>query len=79
VALMGNRITVFTLDPGLEQRIRAEYGEWPSLSLTPLQAARLWQVEPVRCAAALSELEDEGLLRRIGGRYVRADMVALFC
>jgi hypothetical protein len=75
---MGKTITVFTLDPGLEQRIRAEYRDWPTLALTPLQAARLWQVEPVRCAAGLAELEHDGLLRHVGDRYVRADMVARF-
>jgi hypothetical protein len=75
---MGKAITVFTLDPDLEQRIRAEYREWPTLSLTPIQAARLWQVEPVRCAAALAELAQDGLLRRVGDRYVRIDMMGLF-
>jgi hypothetical protein len=56
-----------------EARIRSEYDEMPGLSLTPAQAARLWQVEREMAASVLSNLTLEGFLRETSAhRFVRA-------
>jgi hypothetical protein len=47
---------------GLLARIRAEYREMPGLSLTPLQAARLWGLSPGVCEEVLQTLVAEGAL-----------------
>ena len=44
-------------------RIRAEYVEMPGLSLTVLQAARLWGLDTLRSERVLSMLVDSGFLR----------------
>ena len=51
--------------------IRAEYREMPCLSLTLVQAARLWNVDRRQCFDALETLTTEGFLRRSGQSYVR--------
>lgn len=43
-------------------RIRAEYVEMPGLSLTALQAARLWGLGTLRSEQVLSMLVDSGFL-----------------
>ncbi|MGQ0736735.1 MAG: hypothetical protein ACT4QD_24170 [Acidobacteriota bacterium] len=61
------------LDEELRFRIRAEYREMPGLRLTVPQAARLWQVEPVRCAQALQSLARAGVLACVGEHFVLAE------
>jgi hypothetical protein len=57
----------------LVERIRGEYLEMPGLSLTPIQAARLWCLDHGMCAQVLNELVDARfLVRRSDGSYVRA-------
>ena len=59
---------------GALRRIRAEYDEMPGLYLTPLQAQRLWNLDPETCAALLGALVDANFLRRTAtGAYVRRD------
>ena len=43
-------------------RIRAEYVEMPGLSLTALQASRLWGLNTLRSEQVLSMLVDSGFL-----------------
>jgi hypothetical protein len=43
-------------------RIRAEYVEMPGLSVTALQAARLWGLGTLRSEQVLSMLVDSGFL-----------------
>jgi hypothetical protein len=57
----------------LTARARAEFLEMPGLSLTLAQAARLCGAPPEDCQLVLDELIADGLLRRTGDRYVRAD------
>lgn len=45
-------------------RVKGEYCEMPGLCLTPVQAARLWNVEPGIATAALRRLANSGYLRR---------------
>jgi hypothetical protein len=61
-----------TTEPEIAQRIQANYREMPGLSLTPQQAARLWQIDVGRCARALEHLARVGVLRDVGGRYIWA-------
>lgn len=57
--------------PALLARIRSEYMEMPGLRLTLLQARRLWTIDALTCAAALSALEASGFLGRTrDGAYV---------
>ena len=59
--------------PGVEQSselkssevalIRAEYAEMPGLSLTAVQAARLWGLGTLRSKQVLSMLVDSGFLQ----------------
>jgi hypothetical protein len=58
-------------DRSLCARIRAEFGEMPGLNLTLFQAARLFGVEPVRCARLLRELVGSGALWSDGHLYSR--------
>lgn len=52
--------------------IRAEYAEMPGLSLTALQAARLWGLGTLQSEQVLSMLVDSGfLLCDRQGRYRR--------
>jgi hypothetical protein len=52
-------------------RIRAEFDEMPGLNLTLLQAARLFDVEPARCARVLGDLVGRGALWSDGYLYSR--------
>ena len=54
------------------QRVEAEYLEMPGLILTEAQAKRLWNLDAGVCAAVLTRLVDQGVLRRRkDGTYVR--------
>jgi hypothetical protein len=54
--------------------VRSEYREMPGLSLTEMQAQRLWQLDAASTRALLSTLLDTGFLRRTTtGTYIRAD------
>jgi hypothetical protein len=55
-------------------RARGEYLEMPGLSLTRLQAQRLWGLDADVCGRVLDVLTQSGFLRRNGdGEYVRRD------
>ena len=57
----------------LMNQVKVEYAEMPGLSVTLLQAQRLWGVDRVTCEEALDRLITTGVLRRsIRGRFVRA-------
>jgi hypothetical protein len=60
-------------DPdGLIVRIQAEYQEMPGLSLTRLQAQRLWHLDETTCRTILSRLVASGFLRLTAkGHYAR--------
>ena len=54
-------------------RIRGEYLEMPGLSLTAVQAQRLWGLDGEACGLLLASLLQSGFLRRTTqGEYVRA-------
>jgi hypothetical protein len=54
-------------------RIRGEYLEMPGLSLTAVQAQRLWGLDGEACGLLLESLLQSGFLRRNPqGVYVRA-------
>ena len=55
----------------LTTRIRAEYIEMPGLSVTLAQAARLWDLDRVRCLDVLESLLNEGFLYRSRNSYLR--------
>jgi hypothetical protein len=58
--------------PELAARVQGEYREMPGLSLTAVQAQRLWCLDPDTCATVLSWLVDRDFLRRTEfGKYVR--------
>jgi hypothetical protein len=55
-------------------RIRAEYREMPGLRLTLVQARRLWGLDIMTCASALSALQAAGFLHVTrDGAYLLAD------
>lgn len=55
-------------------RMRREYDEWPRLSLTVPQAAKLWSADEHTCVAAFRALVRVGFLAERGdGRFVRRD------
>jgi hypothetical protein len=55
--------------------VRAEYLEMPGLSLTEVQAGRLWNLSLDIAEALLEELQRARFLRRTtSGTYVRADL-----
>ena len=57
----------------LTRRIQAEYVEMPGLSVTLVQAQRLWGIDEPTCAAIFRTLTARGVLRRTPqGRYIRA-------
>lgn len=56
----------------LHVRIHAEYEEMPGLKLTLPQAARLFNLEPARCAQALDALVNVGVLRTDGRTFLHA-------
>lgn len=56
----------------LLQRIEGEYREMPGLSVTALQAERLWGLDSTTCGFVLMTLMQRGVLRRTpNGTYVR--------
>ena len=56
----------------LTQRVQAEYGEMPGLSVTLAQAQRLLAIDEPTCTAVFKALIKRGVLRRTAqGRYVR--------
>jgi hypothetical protein len=58
----------------LVSRVRAEFNEMPGLTLTMLQARRLFGLPPDACTRILGGLAAEGLLRRLpDGAYARRD------
>ena len=52
-------------------RIRAEFDEMPGLNLTLQQAARLFGIDPARCARVLADLVGSGALWSDGHLYSR--------
>jgi hypothetical protein len=59
---------------GVEQQIEAEYREMPGLSVTEVQAQRLWALDKTTCRRALDSLVHRGILRRTRREsYVRAE------
>jgi hypothetical protein len=53
--------------------VRAEYAEMPGLSVTPVQAARLWAVDRATCDEVFRRLIAMGVVRRTRrGTLVRA-------
>jgi hypothetical protein len=57
-------------DETLHARIRAEYHEMPGMRLTVAQAARLFNLEPIRCARLLDALVSAGVLRTNGREFL---------
>jgi hypothetical protein len=58
-------------------RIRGEFEEMPGLSLTSVQAIKLFGISPEVCAGILSHLIEEGVLRlKSDGSYTRRIDVA---
>jgi hypothetical protein len=56
----------------LLQRIEGEYREMPGLSVTALQAERLWGLDTTTCGFVLMTLVERRVLKRTAsGRYVR--------
>ena len=56
----------------LLQRIEGEYRELPGLSVTAIQAQRLWGLDSTTCAFVLMTLIQRGTLKRTpSGTYVR--------
>ena len=54
------------------RRIRAEYSEMPGLSVTAVQAARLWGLDHQECATLPNQLVEGRFLRRMRlGAFVR--------
>ena len=57
---------------GLVRRIRGEFDEMPGLSLTSIQASKLFGISLDVCAGILVDLIEEGMLRlNSNGRYAR--------
>lgn len=60
-------------DYELHIRIRSEFAEMPGLTLTLVQAARLFNLEQERCERVLDSLVDLGTLWTNGRTFMRAD------
>ena len=59
------------VDDDVRRRAEAEYLEMPGLKLTPAQAARLWQLDPVASTRLLDSMVEAGTLHRArDGAYV---------
>ena len=59
------------VDEDVRRRAEAEYLEMPGLKLTPMQAARLWQLDPVASLRLLDSMVEAGVLNRArDGAYV---------
>ena len=57
----------------LKARACAEFIEMPGVCLTLAQASRLWHAPPETCERVLEQLIAEGMLCRVGVRYLRVD------
>jgi hypothetical protein len=56
----------------LVRRIRGEFEEMPGLSVTPVQAIKLFGISPDACVGILAVLIEEGVLHlKSDGRYAR--------
>jgi len=56
-------------------RIENDYLEMPDLELTVEEAAKLWNMDPLKCLTLLEVLVDGGFLARSdAGGYMRADV-----
>jgi hypothetical protein len=56
----------------LERRVLGEFEEMPGLSLTSVQASKLFGISPDVCVDILAHLTEEGMLRlNSDGRYGR--------
>ena len=60
--------------PELARRARADYEQMPGLSLTPRQAATLWEVSPDVSLRVLSSLVDVGDLKKSPSGFVRTSV-----
>lgn len=60
-------------DMALHARIRAEYHEMPGMRLTLAQAARLFNLEPARCARVLHTLVSDGALWTNGREFASSN------
>ena len=59
------------------ERVRGEFREMPGLSLTLVQAQRLWSLDTTTCSEVLLQLVDAGFLsRRSDGAFCRASDLA---
>ena len=58
------------------RRVLAEFDEMPGLSLTPIQAARLFGLDQDVCRTILDSLVDRAYLRESGGTIKRGDRIA---
>ena len=63
-------MTETTADGALHARIRAEYHEMPGMRLTLAQAARLFNLDPPRCARVLEALVSAGALWTDGREFI---------
>jgi hypothetical protein len=67
-------MTIETItDRALHARIRAEYHEMPGMRLTLAQAARLFNLEPARCAQVLHTLVSDGALWTNGREFASSN------
>ena len=58
--------------PELIVRVQGEYREMPGLTLTEVQAQRLWGLDDRTCALVLATLVEQQFLRRTrSGTYLR--------
>ena len=46
------------------KRVKSDFIDMPGLRLTPLQAQRLWALDPERCEEVLDALVRDAFLRR---------------
>ena len=60
------------------RRARLDYDQMPGLSLTPQQAARLWNVPPDVSQRVLSSLVDVGYVKTSPSGYVRTSVGLTF-
>lgn len=60
-------------DGHLVARVRGEFAEIPGLSLTVVQASKLFGLDPPRCERILQLLVARGALRQTGGRFRHVD------
>lgn len=61
-------------DRVLRARVLAEFREMPGMRLTLLQAARLFDLEPARCAGVLDALVGDGTLWTNGREFLCANV-----